>query len=85
MPNMARAAVPEASGSAAGIGVFAWCVFMAVFLFTFVNTQYEAGRIIYPDFVTGFAALPLNSYLPERIVTLNAQDICPGFLLETKV
>ena len=51
----------------------------ACFLFTLVNTQYEAGSIIYPDFATGFAALPRNSYLPERIVPQNVQDLYPGF------
>jgi hypothetical protein len=29
---------------------------MAFFLFTVVNTEYGAGRIIYPDFASGFAA-----------------------------
>jgi hypothetical protein len=36
---------------------------MAVFLFTVVNTQYGAGRIIYPDFASGFAA---RSISPRR-------------------
>lgn len=51
-------------GQAAGLlcrtsrlAVFAWYVFMAFFLFTYVNTQYTPYLLIYPDFVSGFAAL----------------------------
>jgi hypothetical protein len=61
MPGEARAAVPGASGPAESSAIFAWCVFMAVFLFTDVNTEYEAGRVIYPDFASGFAAIFLSS------------------------
>jgi hypothetical protein len=63
MPDLAGAAVPVASGYA-GLAIFAWGVFMFLFLFTFVNTQYEAGRIIYPDFASGFAAI-FFIFLPE--------------------
>jgi len=57
----ARAAVPGASGTAKSPAIFAWCVFMVFFLFTFVNTKYGAGRVIYPDFASGFAAIFLSS------------------------
>jgi hypothetical protein len=35
------------------------CVHL-LFLFTLLNTQYEAGWVIYPDFATGFAAIFIN-------------------------
>jgi hypothetical protein len=79
MPEKARAAVPDTSGSAAGFAIFPLGVFMPVFLFTLVNTQYDAGSIIYPDFATNFAVLPRNSYLHERILPQKIQDLYPGF------
>lgn len=43
--------------------MIAWCVFMISFLFTMVNTQYGGEQIIYPDFVSGFAAFHPSFYL----------------------
>jgi len=56
IPEKTRAAAWCVSGLADSPRVFAWCVFMAVFLFTSVNTQYKPGRVLYPDFASYFAA-----------------------------
>jgi hypothetical protein len=54
---------------AAGSAVIAWYVFMMAFLFTIVNTQYGKALIIYPDLASGFAAIPLASYIPAGMVS----------------
>jgi len=47
MPVEPRAAVPDTSGRpAAGLAIFAYSVFMVVFLFTFVNTKYGRSGFI---------------------------------------
>ena len=61
MPAQGRAAAPGISGATACPAIFAWCVFMAVFLFTIVNTKVRACRILYPDFASCFAARYLSS------------------------
>jgi hypothetical protein len=60
MPAEDRTA-PGTSGPAASPAIFAWCVFMAVFLFTIVNTKVRACRVLYPDFASCFAARFLSS------------------------
>jgi hypothetical protein len=54
---------------AAGSAVIAWYVFMMAFLFTIVNIQCGKARIIYPDFASGFAAIPPSSYIPAGMVS----------------
>ena len=61
MPVQAMVAAPGISGATACPAIFAWCVFMAVFLFTIVNTKVRACRILYPDFASCFAARYISS------------------------
>jgi hypothetical protein len=42
---------------------------MLAFLFTIVNIQYGKVRIIYPDFASGFAAIPPSSYIMAGMVS----------------
>ena len=54
-------AAPGTSGPAPCPAIFAWCVFMAVVLFTTVNNKVRACRLLYPDFVSCFAARYVSS------------------------
>jgi hypothetical protein len=82
MPAQARAAEPGISGPASCPAIFTWCVFMAVFLFTIVNTQYEACLVLYPDFASDFACIFLI-FLKEWYH--RGSRIGEMVLLETKV
>jgi hypothetical protein len=82
MPEQARAAAPGVLVPVACAAIFTVCVFMDVFLFTVVNTQYGADRVLYPNFASGFAALFLPS---SRKSTPKSTGSGKWFLLETKV
>jgi hypothetical protein len=61
LPVYAEAAVPGMAGAAFIPAMIVAYEFMVSFLFTLVNTQYGAGRLIETDLASGFAAIRLSS------------------------